>query len=88
MFKVGTVASLTSVQSLVQDTQKDVNKEGIVDHKERNNTISTKAQRSSPRGQTTSRNPNFALFARIFLILCDLNRKHTNFQLNWTEGVA
>jgi hypothetical protein len=85
MFKAGTVASLTSVQSLVQDTQKDVNKEGTVDHKERN---STKAQRSSPRGQTTSRNPNFALFARIFLILYDLNRKHTNFQLNWTEGVA
>ena len=28
MFKVGTVAGLTSVQSLVQDTQKDVNKEG------------------------------------------------------------
>jgi hypothetical protein len=38
MFKAGTIASLTSAQSLVQDTQKDVNKEGIVDHKERNNT--------------------------------------------------
>jgi hypothetical protein len=38
MFKVGTVAGLTSTQSLVQDTQKDVNKEGTVDHKERNNT--------------------------------------------------
>jgi hypothetical protein len=49
-----------------------------------------KAQRSSPRGQTISRNPNFALFALFifFLILYDLNRKHTNFQLNWTEGVA
>jgi hypothetical protein len=51
-----------------------------------------KVQRSSPRGQTTSRNSNFALFALIFLIffliLYDLNRKHTNFQLNWTEGVA
>jgi pyruvate/2-oxoglutarate/acetoin dehydrogenase E1 component len=23
-----------------------------------------------------------------FLILYHLNRKHTNFQLNWTEGVA
>jgi hypothetical protein len=88
MFKAGTVASLTSVQTLVQDTQKDVNKEGTVDHKERNSTISTKAQRSSSRVQTTSRNPNFALFAHIFLILYDLNRKHTNFQLNWTEGVA
>jgi hypothetical protein len=54
--------------------------------------ISTKAQRSSPRGQTTSRNPNFTLFALIFLIffliMYDLNRKHINFQLNWAEGVA
>jgi hypothetical protein len=38
MFKVGIVTSLTSAQSLVQDTQKDVNKEGATDHKERNNT--------------------------------------------------
>jgi hypothetical protein len=38
MFKAGTVASLTSAQSLVDDTQKDVNKEGTTDHKERNNT--------------------------------------------------
>jgi hypothetical protein len=38
MFKAGTVAGLTSAQSLVQDTQKDVNKEVIVDHKERNST--------------------------------------------------
>jgi hypothetical protein len=38
MFKAGTVAGLTSTQSLVQDTQKDVNKEGTTDHKERNNT--------------------------------------------------
>jgi hypothetical protein len=37
MFKAGTVAGLTSAQSLVQDTQKDVNKEGIADQKERNN---------------------------------------------------
>jgi hypothetical protein len=36
MFKAGTVASLTSGQSLVHDTQKDVNKEGTTDHKERN----------------------------------------------------
>jgi hypothetical protein len=36
MFKVGTVAGLTSAQSLVQDIQKDVNKECTVDHKERN----------------------------------------------------
>jgi hypothetical protein len=38
MFKAGTVTGLTSAQSLVQDTQKDVNKEGTTDHKERNNT--------------------------------------------------
>jgi hypothetical protein len=38
MFKAGTVAGLRSAQSLVQDTQKDVNKEGITNHKERNST--------------------------------------------------
>jgi hypothetical protein len=38
MFKEGTVTGLTSAQSLVQDTQKDVNKEGTVDHKEKNST--------------------------------------------------
>jgi hypothetical protein len=38
MFKVGTVADLTSTQSLVHDTQKDVNKEGTTDHKEKNST--------------------------------------------------
>jgi hypothetical protein len=38
MFKVGTVAGITSAQSLVQDRQKDVNKESTTDHKERNST--------------------------------------------------
>jgi hypothetical protein len=38
MFKARTVIGLTSAQSLVQDTQKDLNKEGTTDHKERNNT--------------------------------------------------
>jgi hypothetical protein len=38
MFKAGTVAGQTSAQSLVQDTQKDMNKEGTADHKERNST--------------------------------------------------
>jgi hypothetical protein len=38
MFKAGTVAGITSAQSIVQDTQKDVNKEDTADHKERNNT--------------------------------------------------
>jgi hypothetical protein len=54
--------------------------------------ISTKARWSSARGQTTSRNPDFALFALIFLIffliLYHLNRKRTIHQLNWIEGVA
>jgi hypothetical protein len=35
--------------------------------KKQQNTIRTKAQWSPPRGWGTSRNPNFALFARIFL---------------------
>jgi hypothetical protein len=38
MFKAETVVGLTSAQSLVPDTQKDVNKEGTTDHKERNST--------------------------------------------------
>jgi hypothetical protein len=38
MFKAGTIAGLTSAQSLVQNTQNDVNKEGTTDHKERNST--------------------------------------------------
>jgi hypothetical protein len=36
MFKAGTIAGLTSAQSLVHDTPKYVNKESIADHKERN----------------------------------------------------
>jgi hypothetical protein len=39
MFKAETVASLISAQILVQDTQKYMNKELTVDHKERNNTV-------------------------------------------------
>jgi hypothetical protein len=35
MFKAGTVAGLTSAQSLVYDTQKDMNKESTADHKEK-----------------------------------------------------
>jgi hypothetical protein len=59
--------------------------------KKQHNTICMKAQRSSPGGQTTSRNPYFALFALIFLIFFVILyhlRKHTNFQLNWIECVA
>jgi hypothetical protein len=36
MLKTGTVAGLTSAESLVHDTQKDVNKESTTNHKERN----------------------------------------------------
>jgi hypothetical protein len=38
MFKAGIVAGLKSALTLVQDTQKDMNKEGTTDHKERNST--------------------------------------------------
>jgi hypothetical protein len=38
MFKAGTIAGLTSAQSLVHDIQKDVNKEGTTNHKEINST--------------------------------------------------
>jgi hypothetical protein len=37
MFKAPIIAGLISAQSLVEDTQEDVNKEDIEDHKERNN---------------------------------------------------
>jgi hypothetical protein len=47
MFKAGTVASLRSAQSLVHDTQKDMNKEGTIDHKERNNTAQHDQHESS-----------------------------------------
>jgi hypothetical protein len=38
MFKAGILAGLTSAQSLVHDTQKDMNKEGTIDHNEKNST--------------------------------------------------
>jgi hypothetical protein len=38
MCKVGSVVGLTIAQSLVDRTQKDVNKEGTIDHKKRNST--------------------------------------------------
>jgi hypothetical protein len=93
MFKAGTVASLTSAQSLVHDTQKDVNKKGITDHKERNNTTRLARKLNGAHHEVRSlveiQILHFLLlFFDIFLILYHLNRKHTNFQLNWTEGVA
>jgi hypothetical protein len=39
--------------------------------KEKHNMISTKAQQSSPWGETTCGNQNFALFALIFDIFSD-----------------
>jgi hypothetical protein len=84
MFKAETVASLTSAQSLVQDTQKDVNKEDIADHKERNNTARSARKLNGAhhgvRPLVEIQILHFLLlFFNIFLILCDLNRKHTNF---------
>jgi hypothetical protein len=55
MFKAATVASLTCAQSLVQDTQKDVNKEGTIDHKERNS-ITRPGYGSRRRNMTRNRN--------------------------------
>jgi hypothetical protein len=67
--------------------------EGTTDHKERNNTA--RSARKLNRAHHGVRLlveiqilPFLLLFFDIFLILYDLNRKHTNFQLNWTEGVA
>jgi hypothetical protein len=90
MFKTGTVAGLTSAQSLVQDTQKDVNKEGIADHKERNNTTrKLNGAHHGVRPLVEIQILHFLLlFFDIFLILYHLKRKRTNFQLNWTEDVA
>jgi hypothetical protein len=93
LFKAGTVASLTSAQSLVQDTQNDVNKEGTTYHKERNNTTRSARKLNGAhhgvRPLVEIQILQILLFCGFFfLILNDLNRKHINFQLNWTEGVA
>jgi hypothetical protein len=93
MFKAWIVAGITSAQSLVQDTQKDVNKEGTADHKERNSTsrsarkLNGAHHRVSPLVEIQILH-FLLLFLIFFLILYHLNRKHTNFQLNWIEGVA
>jgi hypothetical protein len=93
MFKVGTVANLTSAQSLVHDTQKNMNKEGTTDHKERNSTARSPRKLNGAhhgvRPLVEIQILHFLLlFFILFLILYDLNGKHTNFQLNWTEDVA
>jgi hypothetical protein len=78
MFKAGTVAGLIIAQSLVQDTQKDVNKEGTIDHKERNST--PRSARKLNRAHHGVR-PLVEIQILHFLLLFfdDLNRKHTNF---------
>jgi hypothetical protein len=85
MFKAGTIADLTSAQSLVQDTQKDVNKEGTTNHKERNRTTrSTRKLNGAHHGvrplvEIQILHLLLLFFDIFFLILYDLNRKHTNF---------
>jgi hypothetical protein len=84
MFKVGTVASLTSAQILVQDTQKDVNNEGTTYHKERNSTARSAQKLNKAHHGVRSLVEIqilyfFSYFFDIFLIMSDLNRKHTNF---------
>jgi hypothetical protein len=93
MFKAGTVAGVTSAQSLVHDTQKDLNKEDTTDHKGRNSTARSARKLNGAhhgvRPLVEIQILHFLLlFFDIFPILYDLNRKHTNFQLNLTEGVA
>jgi hypothetical protein len=84
MFKAGTIAGLTSAQRLVHNTQKDVNKEGTTDHKERNSTIwSAQKLNGAHHGVRPLVEIQilhfFSYFLIFFLILYDLNRKYTNF---------
>jgi hypothetical protein len=84
MFKAGTVAGLTSAQRLVQDTQKDVNKECTTDHKERNNTAQSARKLNGAhhgvRPLVEIQILHFLLsFSIFFLILYHLNRRHTIF---------
>jgi hypothetical protein len=75
MFKEGTIAGLTSAQSQVQDTQKDVNKERATDQKERNNTARSarKVNRAhhGVRPLVEIQNSKFALFTLIFDFFSD-----------------
>jgi hypothetical protein len=86
MFKAGIAARITSAQSLVQDTQKDVNKKGTTDHKERNSTTRSAQKLNGAHHRVRPLVEIqilyfLLLFFDLFLILYDLNRKHTNFQL-------
>jgi hypothetical protein len=67
MFKAGIVAGLISTQSLVQDTQKDVNKEDTTDHKERNSTArSARKINGAHHGVRTLVRINFYTFCSYF----------------------
>jgi hypothetical protein len=82
MFKAGTVAGLTSAQSLVYDTQKHVNKESTTDHKERNSTArNLNRAHHGVRPLVEIQILHFLLLFFIYfsMIPYDLNRKHTNF---------
>jgi hypothetical protein len=70
-----------------------VNKEDTTDHIERNNTTRLAWMlNESHHGVRPLVEIQilhfFSYFLIFFLILYDLNRKHTNFKLNWIEGVA
>jgi hypothetical protein len=81
MFKARTVAGLTSAQSLVHDTQQDLNKDGTTYCKERNSTarkLNGAHHRVRPLVEIQILH-FLLLFFDIFFILYDLNRKHTNF---------
>jgi hypothetical protein len=70
-----------------------MNKEGTTDHKERNS-IAWSAQKLNRAHHRVRPLVEIQIlhfcsyFLIFFLIMYDLNRKHTNFQHNWTEGVA
>jgi hypothetical protein len=74
MFKAGTIAGLKSAQSLVQDTQKDVNKEGTTDHKERNSTARSARKLNiahhGVRALVEIQNLHFLLFFIYIFLLC------------------
>jgi hypothetical protein len=70
-----------------------VNKKGITDHKKRNSTARSAQKLNGAhhgvRPLVEIQILHFLLlFFYIFLILYHLHRKHTNFQLNWTEGMT
>jgi hypothetical protein len=81
MFKAGTVAGLIIAQSLVQDTQKDVNKEGTIDHKERSTPRSARKLNRAHHGVRPLVEIQILHFLLLFfdIFFDDLNRKHTNF---------